>query len=117
MVVNADNQGSIALPKNPVFHDRSKHIDIQYHYTRNLVEEKKVRIEYIPTSDMPADLLTKSLPRPQHAHLSKGISLFMFHHLGSVCSEGVCQKCACFVTELQYHIVGYERTTADNRGQ
>ena len=33
MVVNADNQESIALAKNPVFHDRSKHIDIQYHYT------------------------------------------------------------------------------------
>jgi hypothetical protein len=40
MVVNADNQGSIALAKNPVFHDRSKHIDIQYHYTRDLVKEK-----------------------------------------------------------------------------
>ena len=34
VVVNADNQGSIALLKNPVFHDRSKHIDIQYHYAR-----------------------------------------------------------------------------------
>jgi hypothetical protein len=36
MVVNADNQGSIALAKNPVFHDRSKHIDIQYCYAREL---------------------------------------------------------------------------------
>jgi len=37
VVVNADNQGSIALLKNPVFHDRSKHIDIQYHYARELI--------------------------------------------------------------------------------
>ena len=35
--IHVDNQGSIALAKNPVFHDRSKHIDIQYHYTRDLV--------------------------------------------------------------------------------
>src|SRR5258708_36996647 len=35
MVVNADNQGGIALAKNPVFHDCSKHIDIQYHFTHN----------------------------------------------------------------------------------
>jgi hypothetical protein len=42
MVVNADNQGSVALTKNPVFHDRSKHIDIQYHYTRDLVKDTSV---------------------------------------------------------------------------
>ena len=39
MVVNVYNQGSIALAKNPVFHDRSKHIDIQYHFTSDLVKE------------------------------------------------------------------------------
>ena len=76
MVVNADNQGSIALAKNPVFHDRSKHIDIQYHYTCNLVKEKRIQLEYIPTSNMLADLLTKALPRTQHVHLSQGIGLF-----------------------------------------
>jgi len=76
MVVNADNQGSIALAKNPVFHDRSKHIDIQYHYTRDLVKEDKIKLKYIPTKDMLADLLTKSLPRPQHVQLSRAIGLF-----------------------------------------
>jgi len=76
MVVNADNQGSIALVKNPVFHDRSKHIDIQYHYTRDLVKEKKIQLQYLPTSDMLADLLTKALPRVQHIHLYQGVGLF-----------------------------------------
>jgi hypothetical protein len=61
MVVNADNQASIALAKNPVFHDRSKHIDIQYHYTRDLVKQEKIQLNYIPTQDMLADILTKSL--------------------------------------------------------
>ena len=56
MVVNADNQGSIALAKNPVFHDRSKHIDIQYHYTRDLVKQEKIQLTHVPTKDMLADV-------------------------------------------------------------
>ena len=50
MAVNVDNQGAIALAKNPVFHNRSKHIDIQYHYTCGFVKVKKIQLEYILTS-------------------------------------------------------------------
>ena len=39
-----DNQSAIALSKNPVFHDRSKHIDIRYHYSRKCVEENRVQL-------------------------------------------------------------------------
>ena len=38
-MVNADNQGSMALARDPVFHDRSTHIDIQYHFKRDLIKE------------------------------------------------------------------------------
>ena len=75
MVVNADNQGSIALAKNPIFHDRSRHIDIQYHYTRELVRQERIQLNHIPTKDMLVDVLTRSLPRAQHEHLLKGIGL------------------------------------------
>jgi hypothetical protein len=75
MVVHVDNQGAIALAKNSVFHDRSKHIDIQYHYTRGLVKERRIHLEYIPTTEMLADLLTKPLPRRQHGYLADGIGL------------------------------------------
>ena len=75
MVVNADNQGSIALAKNPVFHDQSKHIDIQYHFTWDLVKGKWISLNYIPTKEMSADLLTKALPRTQHKYLAKTIRL------------------------------------------
>jgi len=75
MVVNVDNQGSIILAKNPVFHDRSKHIDIQYHFTRDFVKEQRIHLEYIPTKYTLADLLTKSLLRAQHEQLSEGIGL------------------------------------------
>jgi len=76
VVVNADNQGNIALLKNPVFHDLSRHIDIQYHYTRELIRNGRIALNYVPTADMLADLLTKSLPRARHVTLSGDIGLF-----------------------------------------
>jgi hypothetical protein len=58
-----DNQSSLKLVTNPEFHSRSKHIDVQYHYTRELVEDGIVEIDYIPTTEMAADCLTKPLKR------------------------------------------------------
>ncbi|KAI0992075.1 hypothetical protein K3495_g16111 [Podosphaera aphanis] len=58
-----DNQGALALVKNPHLHERSKHIDICYHFVRDLAEKGKLVIDYIPTSEMIADGLTKPLQR------------------------------------------------------
>ncbi len=57
----SDNQGCIALAENPEKHSRSKHIGVQYHYSRQLVEYKKIRLDYCPIEDMLADVLTKPL--------------------------------------------------------
>jgi hypothetical protein len=59
----ADNQGAIALAKNPHLHERSRHIDICYHYVRDLVQQGRVKIKYIPTAEMVADGFTKPLER------------------------------------------------------
>jgi hypothetical protein len=64
--INADNQGSIALAKNPTFHARTKHIDIQYHFIRHHIEAENIFLQYCPTEDMTADPLTKGLARPAH---------------------------------------------------
>jgi hypothetical protein len=61
--MRADNQGAIALAKNPHLHERSKHIDISYHHIRDLEERKKIKISYIPTTRMVADGFTKPLER------------------------------------------------------
>lgn len=63
ITIFADNQGSMALSKNPEFHSRTKHIAIQHHFIREKVSSEKVILEYLPTGDMLADLLTKALPR------------------------------------------------------
>jgi hypothetical protein len=57
----SDNQGCIALAENPENHSRSKHIGVQYHYSRQLIEYKKIRLDYCPTEDMLTDVLTKPL--------------------------------------------------------
>jgi len=57
----SDNQGYIALVRDPVAHSRTKHIDVRYHYIRELVAFNKVTVEYIPTKEMVADMLTKPL--------------------------------------------------------
>jgi hypothetical protein len=75
MVVSVDNQGAIALAKNTVFYDRSKHIDIQYHFTRGLFKAVKIGLAHSPTKEMLADLLTKSLPHIQYEYLAHGVGV------------------------------------------
>ena len=60
-----DNQGSIALAKNPEFHKRTKHIDIRYHFVREKAEDGQVKLEYCPTHDMLADPMTKPITAVQ----------------------------------------------------
>jgi len=69
--INMDNQSAIALAHNPEHHARTKHIDIQYHFIRNCVEDGTTRLEYCPTEDMVADGLTKALGPERHRKLAK----------------------------------------------
>ena len=64
-----DNQGTIALSKNPVKRQRSKHIDIRYHFIRTVKNTVKVVVKYCPTVDMAADLLTKAAIKFQFAEI------------------------------------------------
>lgn len=57
--VYEDNQGTIALARNPVCRQRCKHIDIKYHFIRETVNDGKVILEYCPTEEMIADIMTK----------------------------------------------------------
>jgi hypothetical protein len=63
MQMRGDNQGAIALVKNPYLHKRLKHIDISYHFIRDLAKKGKLEITYIPTADIVADGITKPLGR------------------------------------------------------
>lgn len=59
--LHCDNISAIKLAKNPVFHARSKHIEIQHHFVRERILEGEVTVDYISTNEQPADILTKAL--------------------------------------------------------
>lgn len=58
-----DNQSCIKLSENPVFHDKSKHIEVRYHYIRDMVEKGVVKLQYLATDLQVADVLTKLLSK------------------------------------------------------
>jgi hypothetical protein len=60
-VIHCDNQSCIKLSENPVFHDRSKHIEMRYHYVRDMVQKNILSIQYVPTAEQTTDILTKPL--------------------------------------------------------
>ena len=70
-----DNQGSIALAKNPEFHKRTKHIDIRYHFVREKVEEGEVVLQYVSTTDMLADIMTKAITAVQFENLRNRLGI------------------------------------------
>ena len=61
VLIYEDNQSTIKLVDNPVFHKRSKHVDIKYHFIRELVENRTLQIQYVSTKDNIADIFTKPL--------------------------------------------------------
>lgn len=69
VLIYEDNQDSIALAKNSEFHKRTKHIDIRFHFVREKVESSQVVLQYCPTQDMLADIMTKPITAPQFVAL------------------------------------------------
>ena len=74
-MIYEDNQGCIALARNPVFHSRTKHIDTKFHFLREKIEEGVMKHEYKPTNEMIADGLTKALGRTKQGIFLKGLHL------------------------------------------
>ena len=62
--INCDNMSAIALSANPVYHSRIKHLGTNYHFVRERVHKGDLMIEYLPTDEQTADVLTKGL----HSH-------------------------------------------------
>jgi len=76
------NQPAIALAKNHVLHDRSKHIDIKFHFLRDCIDRGQIVIEFVETSRQLADILTKTLGRLRFMELRKMIGMDEVKTLG-----------------------------------
>ena len=73
-----DNIPSLQLAENPEHHQRSKHIDIQWHFIRNEVRDKKVALSYVSTEFMIADGLTKILGTTAHGKFVRMLGMESF---------------------------------------
>ena len=82
IVIHCDNQSCIRLSENPVFHDRSKHIEIRYHFIRDYVKRGAVELQYISTDEQVADILMKSLGRGKHIHFRDKLGVVKNNFLG-----------------------------------
>ncbi|MGN7093129.1 Ty1/Copia family ribonuclease HI, partial [Bacillus safensis] len=70
-----DNQASLSLVRDAHTHERSKHIDVAYHYVRDLYRRNRINVEFIGTRDMVADGFTKPLPKPDFARFISQLGL------------------------------------------
>lgn len=61
-----DNQSAQKLCINSICHSRTKHIDIRHHFIRELINKNEISLSYVPTQEMLADVMTKSLPKDKH---------------------------------------------------
>jgi hypothetical protein len=75
IAIKEDNMSTIAMTKQANNHSRTKHIDIKYHYNREMVEMKKVELTYCPSKLMIADIMTKPLNGEQFEKLRYDLGL------------------------------------------
>jgi hypothetical protein len=70
-----DNLGTVSLSSNPTHHNKTKHIDISYHFRRETIESGNINVLYIPDKLQVANPLTKGLPEPKLAWFKSEIDL------------------------------------------
>ena len=75
-----DSKSALALTKNLIFHERSKHIRVRHHFIRGCLEEGSIKAGYINTKDQLADLLTKPLGRIKFLEFSSKTGMVQISH-------------------------------------
>lgn len=79
-----DNKSTIAMIKNPVFHGRTKHIDLRFHFIRELAAKGELIMKFCSTEVQLSDILTKALPTQRHVYLRNLLGVTDFESRGNV---------------------------------
>ncbi|KAH9723693.1 hypothetical protein KPL70_007207 [Citrus sinensis] len=75
VLLYCDNQSAIRLAENPVFHARTKHVEVHYHFVREKVLQKEIEMRQVKTDEQIADLFTKSLSVGKFEHFRRQLSV------------------------------------------
>jgi hypothetical protein len=67
--IHCDNTSAISVSKNPIFHSKTRHIPIKYHFLREQVTNQIVQVHYIPTTEQIVDIFTKPLAKTPFEYL------------------------------------------------
>ncbi|KAI5081064.1 hypothetical protein GOP47_0004247 [Adiantum capillus-veneris] len=76
--IYTDNQSALAVAKNPVFHARTKNIEVHYYYVRERLLAEEINLAYVKTQDNLADLFTNALSREKLKAFCKALGLLPF---------------------------------------
>jgi hypothetical protein len=76
-MILCDNQSCINMIENPVFHDRSKHIEIRYHYIYDMVQRGALKLLYVSTYEQVVDVLTKPLSHVKFEHFQDNLGIVL----------------------------------------
>ncbi|MCO5550906.1 hypothetical protein L7F22_004400 [Adiantum nelumboides] len=76
--IYTDSQSALAVAKNPIFHARTKHIEVHYHYVKERLSAREISLAYVPTQDNLTDLFTKALSREKLEAFRKALGLLPF---------------------------------------
>jgi hypothetical protein len=73
--IHCDNQSCVKLSENPMFHDRSKHIEIKDHYIKDMVQRKTIHVRYLPTHKQIAEIFTNLLAKTKFEYFRERLGL------------------------------------------
>ena len=73
--IYCDNMSAVAITKNLVFHARTKHIEIRYHFIRELISKEEIVMDFISTKEQPVDFLTKAVTLEKFEKFKKQLKI------------------------------------------